>query len=292
MRRLVTVTALCVLVLSGCRRFGSLPSAEVLQRATAASAQLESAQYEARVEITSGKAPVAFDARAELHGILGHGGQETAFSAAVNGSFSRAGLPQTAFTVQADVVSEPTDAYVLFHTLSFNPALSGLTGSQGLLGSWLRLPRDTDAPPALSLTPDPLFLRAQASVVNVVEDKGLERMNDKDAYHYIVSINPERLLALMQSTAESNGRAFDLALARDDLAKYDATGELWIDAGTFLVRRLVWNVTSKQAAADTTPFRVMFSADLAMHNTAPSITIPSDARLVPPTLLRSLLPSP
>lgn len=272
MKRLVTFTLFGLLLLSACRRAGSLLPDDVLRRSTAASAQMQSVEFDATLDATFTSPRLS--GRAELRGTLARGGQEAAFSLSLNGSsIQRVGKADTRTNLQlvADVVSEADAVYVLLHTLSVDPEVPALRGAQSMLGKWWKAPRDGSGL-GPSLTPDPQFLRAQAAVVRVQRDMGLERINGRDAYHYAVTLDPEALIALMASTAEKKGTPFNAAQARTELQQYDVNGELWIDAESFLLHRLRWTVDSRPPA-----LHIEFGADLRKHNAAAGVVIPSAA---------------
>lgn len=279
-----------LLLLSACARLGTLSPEEVLRRATAASARLQSVAYDARVVVAArGPAP-AGDITGDLRGVLAQAGRQAAMSADVRGSVDRSGA-KTTFQLSADAVHDARDLYVLVHTMTVNPVPSVLRGIGGLLGKWWKIPVDGPSMAgATALTPDPLLLRAQADVVTVTADHGHALVNGREVYRYAVTIDPEKLIAFLAARAEETGRPFDAVAARKELARYDAAGELWIDVHNFLLHRLAWTITAKDAS---TAQRVHFAADLRQHDAAPPVTVPSDAAILPPTLpLDALLPFP
>ncbi len=288
MKRLVILAAFGIVLLSACRRAGEFPSDEVLRRSTSASAQLLSAEYDVSVDLAVANGMLTLQGQATLQGTLGSGGQQAAFTAIVNGSMARAG-GDTEMQLTADVVSELADSYVRVSALKLTPEPALLAGNRASwIGKWWKIPREGGNLPLQPLTPDPQFLRAQAAVVTVTKDFGLEDINGRDAYRYAVSIDPERLVALMQESAEKRGKPFDAALARTELAQYDATGELWIDAETFVLHRFSWTVSAKDRPS---ALRLHFIADLRNHNGAAPITVPADYQVFSrELLLKNLLP--
>lgn len=270
-----------LLLLSACARLGTLSPEEVLRRATAASARLQSVAYDARVDIASrGPAPAA-DITADLRGVLAQAGRQASVSADVRGSVPRGGATTT-FQLTADAVRDGRDLYVLVHTLTVNPVPPALRGIGNLLGRWWMIPGDgPSVAGAPALTPDPLLLRAQADVVTVTADRGHALVNGREVYRYAVAIDAEKLIAFLAARAQEEGRPFDAASARKELTRYDAAGELWIDVHNFLLHRLAWTVT---ADGQPTAQRVHFAADLRQHDAAPPVTVPSDAAILPPTL--------
>lgn len=270
-----------LLLLSACARLGTLPPEEVLRRATAASARLQSVAYDARVEIAVPGPKPAGDVTADLRGVLAQAGRQASVSANVRGSVPRGGATTT-FQLTADAVRDGRDLYVLVQTLTVNPVPPALRGIGNLLGRWWRIPGDgPSVAGAPALTPDPLLLRAQADVVTVTADRGHSLVNGREVYRYAVAIDAEKLIAFLAARAQEEGRPFDAAAARGELARYDAAGELWIDVHNFLLHRLAWTITAKD---DPLPLRMHFTADLRQHDAAPPVTVPMDAEILPSAL--------
>ena len=283
MKRLGAFAAMGILLLSGCRRAGDLSPAEVLQRSMAASAQLQSVDYEGTASLSQATSAMTLQTTAKLQGTLSHGGQQTSFSADIEGTTKHAGQPAKAFHLLGDVVSESQNLFVRARTVS--PELLPSGAGQEVINVWWSIP-GAEPSSVQSLTPDPQFLRAQASVVTVTGDKGLDSINGRDAYRYAVTIDPERLVALMKSTAEQQGKPFDPVTARGQFARYDTIGELWIDAETFFPHRLQWTITSK---GDPPSERMGFTVDLRHHNAAAPIILPENPQVLDTGLLENIL---
>ncbi len=285
MKRLGAFAAMGILLLSGCRRAGDLSPAEVLQRSMTAGAQLQSVDYEGTASLSQATPPMTLQATAKLQGTLSHGGQQTAFSVDIEGTTKRIGQSAKAFHFSSDVVSESQNLFVRARTVS--PALLPSGAGQEVINVWWSIPGEKPSS-VQSLTPDPQFLRAQAAVVTVTGDKGLVSINGRDAYRYAVTIDPERLVALMKSTAEQQGKPFDEPTTRSQFARYDTIGELWIDAGTFFPLRLQWTITSKE---NPPAERIEFAADLRHHNAAAPIVLPENPQILDRSLLQNILPA-
>ena len=289
MRRFVLPIVSGLLLLSACNRAGSLAPTDVLNRATSAAADLQSAEYDVQVDFGINNKTVDATATAALHGAVARGGQESAFSLTLKASSKRAGQ-STTVDLAGDVVTDAKNVFVQLHTLAISPETTALHNSKDMLNKWWQIARDDTGASLHTLTPDPSFLRAQSAVVTVTKDKGIETVNGRDAYHYLVTIDPERLLALMKTSAEARGTAFDATATRAELAQYNANGELWIDAETFVLHKLSWTVTSKE----TPPaMHLQFTVGLGKHNQAGPIAIPTKATPFQPELLiQRLLSSP
>lgn len=284
MRRLVFCTACGLLVLAGCRQQGALQPSEVLQRATAANATLESGEYAATVDFSGEFDGKAAEGNGTLRGVLAHSGQQATLSANIDLSMTDAD-ETTDMKVEGDVVKDTTDVYVFLKSLNVTPSSELLQGMQSLLGKWWRIPGD-ESLSTQAVTPDAGFLRGQAEAVVVTEDMGIHTIHGTDAYRYSVTLDPEKLIAVMKAGAEKNGEPFDAAEMRTELAKYDAAGELWIDAETFVIHKIIWNVQSKEGAD---PLTLHFDIEIDKHNAAGSVTIPVQSEEFQPEQLLQLL---
>ncbi len=274
MKRLVILTLVGACVLSGCRRSGDLPPAEVLRRATLKSSQLQSADVDASLDVSLQRGGSRLSGKAVLRGVLTDAGEQAAFSLQAQGILDR-GEDRSAFRWSAEVVRDGEETYLLIREALVQPPSVEPQGLDALLGAWWTLPHGGDRTVVRSLTPDPRFLRAQSAVVTVFTDRGLEDIGGRNAYHYLVSIDPDRLVALMQGLAEERGQPFSAEEVRRALEAYDARGELWIDAKTFVVHRISWTIVSN----NTPPtMRLGLRMDLRKHDSAPAVTVPVESK--------------
>ena len=281
MRRLVLFAIVGALVLSACRRSGDLSPENVLRRATQTSRQLQSVEYDADIEATLPVGAGTVSGSAMLHGILAHGGEQASFSASVQGILED-GADRWTITGDGDVMRDPEHMSFLLRTASTEPQTAAAQSLQALLGSWWTIPIDGRS---ASLTPDPAFLRAQSAVVTVIDDRGLEDIGGRDAYHYIVSIDTDRLTGVMRDLAEERGEPFSMDETRRALEGYEARGELWIDAVSFVIHRITWTVDAIDAPATHLALRM----DLRNHNAADPIALSSQSRPLDPDTVRPLL---
>jgi hypothetical protein len=144
-----------------------------------------------------------------------------------------------------------------------------------MVGSWWRVPLGQGP---VSLTPDPRVLRMQSEVVRVVKDLGVGTIDGRKAYHYSVTVDPEKLLRFLRSIAEERGEALDENAINARLESYDVGGEVWIDASSFVVRRLSWDFVPRSGAqAGAVHFSVSVSA------------VDQAAPIVPPTGAKALV---
>lgn len=285
MNRLATLTLIGAVFLSACRRAGDLPPEEVLRRATQVSGQLQSARVDADLDAVVSMSGSTLSGTATAQGVLTNAGDQAEFLVHAQGILDGStplttdplttGARHLTFRFSADVVRDAEESYLRLREASVDPPAALPQGWDALTGIWWTLPRSDDGHPSVrSLTPDPRFLRAQSAVVTVVDDLGLEDIGGRDAYHYRVSIDPDRLIGLMQGVAEERGQPFSVEETRRTLERYDARGELWIDADTFVVDRIAWIVSSRESPPAT---RIAFRVGLTEHDSALTVTVPTEA---------------
>ena len=276
MRRLILCGCAGLLLLCGCARKSELPPEDVLKRAAAASDALQSASFIVRAQVTGPKK--AWDAKADVRGVLQDGGRSSRFDLTANGSLPAQDGPH-AFRVKGEAVVEwGRDLYFRLDEAVSNPPhpLLPAAALAQLTGPWWRVPSAQESA-APAVTTDPRLLNAQAQIVRVIRDRGIQRIRGAEAYRYDVTIDPERLAAYLQRVAEGNGEPFDREATLREMGMYDAVGELWIDAHTYVVHSLSWDI--HQRAGDG--LHLELTADLSDHNEAPPVHLPADARPFP-----------
>ncbi|MBI3618704.1 hypothetical protein HY213_01570 [Candidatus Peregrinibacteria bacterium] len=285
MRRLTPPCAiLCALILGSCAKPSVLPSAEVLHRAVLASSTLRSATYSATADIAFGEKSSAVGGHLTLVGRLQDGGKQTQFHLTVT---AHLGNGDAMHEVNADadvIVASQTEIYLRVNSVSVHPPTTtfSLDALNAFKGKWVRLPAAAKPDGVSTLTPDPGVLRAQSEVVTVTRDRGIETIDGHRAYHYDVSLDREKLLGFLRTSAAARSAAFDEANARSFVSAFDASGELWIDADRFFVNALSWAMTPSAASAKTHPFSITVRAALRDHNAAPPIIPPSSADSLSP----------
>ncbi len=282
MMRLVTLTLIGAVLLSACRRAGDLLPEEVLRRVTLRSGQLQSVEMAGDLDAAVTMSGSRISGRATVQGVLTNGGDQAEFSVHAQGILDR-GSQRSTFQWSGEIVRDAEVSFVLLRDVSVDPPSTFSQGLEAMLGTWWSLPRsENDRASLPSLTPDPRFLRAQSMVITVVKDLGLEDIGGRDAYHYVVSIDPDRLVGLMQGLAEERGQPFSIEETRRTLDRYDAQGELWIDADTFVVHRIAWTIVTREKPPAT---RIAFRLQLRKHDDAPGVTIPTQSQPLDPTFL-------
>lgn len=290
MRKRFTLPFLCILV-AACTQQGSdtpaLPPEEVLERAAQATQKLENAQYliTADYDVDSGNTWQA-EGVLRLDGILQNAGQQVRFQTDITAQVED--IEQGSYSLDGTVelvVMQEDEVYMNIHSLTSQPNSSLFSpGMIGMIaGKWWFLPSQDRAPETASVTPDPRLLKAQAQVVKVVQDNGVTFFSGSDSYHYDVELDKQKLLQYLASAAKEQGETWNQAEAEEMLAQVEATGELWIDAETFFVEKLVWDISAL-------PFGAKGAADVALtvtfrnHNAAPNIEPPTEAQRLTPAV--------
>ncbi len=263
----------CVLLvvpvlLAACAKPVALPHQEVLERAAIASQRLQSSSFALRLRGTyhDALANRAVESDIMLEGVFQRGGDMLS----ADGSATFRWEDGNERTVRLDgAVSTvgPHETYLRLDELGLEPQPpedSPFLQLQPLIGSWFLLPsaEGQDQPPALRrFTPETEFLKQQASVVSVTDDRGVERLDGGYAYHYKVTIDAEEFAALFPAEEDSV-----------DVAALAVEGDLWIDARSFYLRKAEWHVARVPFLAGTAEGTL--TVVLTDHDAAPEVTVP------------------
>jgi hypothetical protein len=109
--------------------------------------------------------------------------------------------------------------------------------------------------------PDPAILEEYVNAITIVEDLGVDRMDDKTkAYHYKVTLKPDILAALEREDSSSVG-------------DFSAEGELWINAKDFSLRRAIWGLKNVESEIGMVDLHA--DINFSNFNRAPQITEPN-----------------
>lgn len=293
MRRTLPLIGLgSLFLLASCARASELPPDEVLKRAVAAGNQMESAAFSMDADIQLFLPDMPGRAKIHMDGVLQDGGEVTQFSFSGDGAVTQGGQPLGG-TVQGDIISEQSHAlYFKLNKASLSPEHPLFTQESigKILGTWWMIPQGESAA-AAKVTPDPSLLRAQSEVVAVTKDRGIVKYGNEgsEAYHYDVTLDPAKFAAFLGKLASQRDGVFDETIVAKDLASYDAKGELWIDADTFMVHEVSWDIGPRQGKS--APYGLKLDVKLRDHNAATPVSLPSDARIYPGFGSGSSLPS-
>lgn len=268
MRRFLAPGLLILILLGACTRQGEFPPDEVLRRAAQAVNQLQSASFQVKgMYTTPSSTSLGFDVK----GSLANGGKELAFDVRLSGHLADDTGKKHAVNAQADVVVTMSDVFFRLRSISISPPHPAIHMEQAsaLVGTWYRLPSSPQASTA-DVTPDPALLRAQAEVVRVVEDRGLVRVGDHDAYNYAVEADTQKLQHFLEAVDGEAGKESAVALG---MMFAGMTGDMLINSETFFVDKFRWSSTSANSAS------LSLDMTLTNHNDAPPIVPPQGAVL-------------
>ncbi len=275
MRRSLLLGAGCLL-LAACARPSTLPPDEVLRRSATASQTLHSSTFQGEGTLALAAEGASQSYAFTLTGTLQNAGRQTDLTLNVDG---RIGAADQAYQLSGrlQVMSlSRSEVYLRLDDVQSEPAYPLL--SQDLLrdfqGQWWLLTDSGAVADPADVTPDVSLLHLQSQVVRVTEDRGIERRDGREAYVYDVAVDQAQLAAFLERLAP--GTAGESGWLRD----FDATGTLEIDAETFYVRRVNWQLLSKTGSAQS--FRLEFSLAFQNQNAAPPIRAPKDAKLFQP----------
>jgi hypothetical protein len=288
MRYTLPGAGLIVLLLSACATPGSLAVDQVLQKSADASRNLTSVAVQAQGTVRIQGDTSTYVLEPNIHGTLQDGGSQVHLQFDVKGMLEQSQEKHNIDASAQVTVGGPGDVYLRIETLAITPPHPLLQSEaiRQLTGTWWQLPHQgSGADVAGDLTPDPKLLRAQAQVVRVTKDYGLASIHGSEAYHYDITIDPQKLRAFLQKAADEQQQEFDDAEVTDLLERYQATGSIWIDAKTFFIHRLEWSISPKVKGDDGVTADIVI--DFTRHNAADPITLPLDAQ---PFLAPSLSP--
>lgn len=275
------VTALSLL--ASCSTSIALPSSEVLKNAAAVGRELRSVEFIGTVLFDSTSAqPDKSSGSISINGRMQDGGSQTQLSSTFH---ILSGMPATSFDGEAElIVAAPTEVYVLLKRLDTEPPhpLFGSPLVSLLYNHWWKLPSETGSVQQ-SVTPDPKLLRMQTDAIEVVEEKGFEQIDGAESYHYNVKLNREKLAQFLKEVGAEEAASPEALDAF--LETSDATGEVWIDASTFALRKLEWHIRPKEGEGNTMDISVTFSN----HNAAQPIVPPEGATDLPDVPLPGMM---
>ncbi|MBT5237110.1 hypothetical protein HOL63_01930 [Candidatus Peregrinibacteria bacterium] len=288
-RSLIAVSSLFLVACSG----GSidiqpLPPEDVLAKAAKATQSLESTKYILTGNVKARSSDFwSVSGSVRVDGVLRGAGKQMRFQMDTDADVTTAeGQFNVDGTLEVIVASED-EVYMNLHSLTTqppNPILRpDLVGK--LASKWWLLPQGDALPVTGQVTPDPRLLHAQSQVVRIVKDNGIKNMNGASVYHYNVELDKEKLVAYMKQAAEGSAE-FDAAAIKESLEDVIATGQLWVDASTYFVHKLQWDIEGYplQNGGNLT---AKFTVDFSDHNSAPEIIPPADAKVFSPYELLS-----
>jgi len=293
MRKSLLLPLIASLVLTSCGITAEqgLPAEEVLRLTAEKSSTLLSASFEAKTDFKVHNMAFPASGAATIKGTLQDGGNAMQFNAVVDTLVSPEGANETFHILgDADVVMMGKgETYLHLNALSTQPEQNLFKKDllELMTGKWWLLPsggNGTNIPGGV-LTPSPSFLKLQSQVVRVTSDEGFTTVDGRKAYHYRVGLDTEKLLQFLEQVSRDRKETFDRNAVMPLLSKIKANGELWVDAETFLLRRVSWEIEGIQEQGGGMIVDGSFSVTLTDHNSAPPILSPKDAKVLTPNLL-------
>lgn len=241
---LILLIPLIPLVSSCALERRDLPPEEVLKRATEVAQELESVAFDADIDLMMKGGEGMLTGKSTLRGRMQDGGEQMHFTLAFQGETRKEDGNASIDAVVEVIVAGGSETYLKVHSLTVDPPLLALPPEriEKLAESWLFIPSKIPAGPMLRMTPDPELLRAQVGIVRVSQDWGIDFVGSARAYHYEVALDTEKLLAFLEKVALERNEPFDREGTAQALLSLEASGELWIDTKTFVVRKLQWRV--------------------------------------------------
>ncbi len=268
----------CALLLAHCVQVEHLPSEQVLRNAVLAGQNLQSASFDVEIGWATGTEQEGARVMAHLDGRMQDGGTQVTFEAEVSGKIEHENGPEQNFDLTGDVMTAGEEGrFLRLRSLQTDPPIPGLEGPaiEALQNQWWKLPQNDAATP-LSARGDPYLLSLQTQAITVLKDLGIARIRGSNAYHYEVTLDPEKLDFLFQELKRRD--ADSVAAQQDTLAKLEWKGQVWIDASSFQVLRLEWDATSKDASE---PLQAHVEMNVTDHDEAEPITPPANAADLP-----------
>lgn len=258
-----------------------------MEKAVLAAQELRSAAFSATVDLHRDEGGRDVTIKAQLDGRTQDAGKELALSVDMDMSSTVAGQMTTLGAKGDVVVLDEGETYLRVTSVEGNDPTFANPMLVGLLNQWWKLPvTGSGAAGAM----DPRLLRLQTEVLRVTDDHGIEEYGNKEAYHYDVGVDEGKFVAFFEEIAAQRGDARQTDALRELLASDDIRGEAWIDAATFQVLRLKWDIASKEGKP---PMAFALDVSFSGHNAADPITPPADAQPFPNDLQRMMgLPSP
>jgi hypothetical protein len=280
----VSLFIVALFLLSSCAQPSPLPTDEVLKSAARVSQELQSAHFRTEIDF-EGDVLKPFDIRgkAEAHGRLQDGGNQVQFSTSIRGSaHDPQGKMYGLKGAGEIIVAGQEEVYLFVRSLSIDPGvmIPLVPILKEFAGQWWQLSAPPKGVQSPTIAPDPKFLQAQSKVVNVLKDYGLKSINGRTSYHYDVEFDIERFADFLEEVARVRDEEFDREKTLTSLKGIKTDGELWIDAQSFEIHRIVWDVASTEGAKS--PFALHIIFDVFDHNNAKPIVPPEEFKVFAP----------
>ena len=267
-----------------------LPADQVMKKAAQASMLFESADYSIQSSfVASGGVATRTTGEVNLQGSLHNSGEHLQSNVTLQATMEEA-EETTSLAIDTDlIVLGPQDIYV--HVRSFTSdgpkVLLPPIFIEAIQDQWLQVGQQDIQNTAV--TPDARLLYAQVNVMDITKELPPALLDNRMHYHYNVAVDPEKLISYILQVSKEQQQEVDEAEIRKTYEDISATGSLWIDAETFHVRKVVWNIEPFTTSAGTT-LELHVTAEFTNFNAAQPILAPES--FIKPQELFSLFVAP
>lgn len=234
-------------VLSACSQTGTtfeaLPSSQVMKNAAQASVLLESVRYSIDATFdTISTLGMQVQGAIAMNGIMHNSGEHLQANIQLDADVVQ---QNETTTIQANadfVVRGSQEVYMRLqnYTVAGPEAFFPQVLTDAMKDTWLAVSTPEDQP--TSVTPSPRLLYAQAQIVSITEEYTPALLQDRMHYHYKAAVDPEKLIAYILQLSQENGEIVNEADLRKTYESVQIHGEIWIDAQTYHVGKIIWNI--------------------------------------------------
>ena len=247
---------------------------EILQRSALANQQVESAAFTIEASYNATEPEGIVTASAELDGVLHH--TTRLLQSALTARYYRS-EPKQSYALIGNIIASSNDGMYM-QVASWEDESETPMIQPGVLNTfqnqWVHLPPATDTGAVTTtLTPDPALIRAQVEVVSVSEHLGLSDINGRHMHHLHAALETEKFIAFLQKIADEKQEQFEPDQIRSALAPLNISGELWIDAETYLLHRARWNINHSDSQYGYT---AQIDTHISDHNGDNTVVLPKE----------------
>ncbi len=224
----------------------ALPAEDVLREAASVASTLTSVAFHGTVQVEQQKDMVA-QGDFNVEGRMSDAGANIAL--AIDGTLTMGGDAPVVANGQFQVIlAGKQNTFLRFDNLTVSPdgAFIQQAMLNTLIGTWWRLPGSGSTVTIASITPDPALIRAQSQVVTVTKDNGITTLDGADVYHFGVTVDPEKLRTYLKQLAEERQEPYDEETVEAFIEQTVMTGQLWIDANDYYLRKVEWEAIQQE----------------------------------------------
>ncbi len=258
------------LVLAACSRGGTEDPTSILERASSVAQQLQSAVFDVTFSYDAGNQGMGIHGTAA--GVIADSGRRLSFSFDADTTVPQDGVSRTVSAGGEVIVADENEVYIRLSKVDgsvlFLPGIGLLP--ETAIGTWFLA--GSSLSEHATISPDPSFIAMQMRTISVTHDRSFEKVDGFDCFAYDVTIDPRSMVDFLEETAAKRSQPFDRQAAETFINSFQATGTVWIDRETSVVRRLSWTFESAPGAGD---MQGSFSLHLRDHNVPVEIAPPT-----------------